>query len=201
MGTPELCITLSQANDDGPLLIALPEVAVVGVQAPVLVSLQNGDWRRARILVACQEKRRNPDSRRVSAVITSCGRQDLLERTLDSSFFSFNSYPIGQFIVVEDGAGCANEPLVEKYRRRKILWLATGKSVGQITAIDYAYSLVNSPYIFHMEDDWEFYAPGFIERSLLLLEALPNSLQVWLRAFNDTNHRCGRKPRPPQGSL
>jgi hypothetical protein len=40
----------------------------------------------------------------VTLVLTSCGRQDLLERTLDS-FFVYNTYPIREFIVIEDGDG------------------------------------------------------------------------------------------------
>lgn len=41
----------------------------------------------------------------VSVVLTSCGRPDLLIRTLDS-FFRFNTYPVSQFIVVEMGRPC-----------------------------------------------------------------------------------------------
>jgi len=37
----------------------------------------------------------------VTAVITSCGRFDLLEETLDS-FFEFNTYPIKKIIITED---------------------------------------------------------------------------------------------------
>ena len=37
----------------------------------------------------------------VSLVITSCGRFDLLERTLDS-FFEYNTYPIKKVIITED---------------------------------------------------------------------------------------------------
>ena len=34
---------------------------------------------------------------------------------------------------------------------------------GQIKSVDYAYSMVETPYIFHLEDDWEFYESYFIE--------------------------------------
>jgi hypothetical protein len=40
--------------------------------------------------------------------------------------------------------------------------VATGKKVGQIKAIDMVYMWVETPYIFHFEDDWEFLAKGFI---------------------------------------
>src|SRR5271170_1236016 len=37
----------------------------------------------------------------VTVVVTSCGRQDLLERTMDS-FLKYNRYPISKYIIVED---------------------------------------------------------------------------------------------------
>jgi len=126
-----------------------------------------------------------PMDGKVTVVLTSCNRPDLLRQTLDS-FFSYNSCPIAAFVVVEDGPTSLD--VVSSYpfpcRHRLI---ATGERVGQIAAIDYAYSHVQTDYIFHLEDDWEFYAPGFIEKSLRLLVALPQCLQVYIRALNDTN--------------
>lgn len=73
----------------------------------------------------------------------------------------------------------------KRYVGRPILWLATGGRGGQIAAIDYAYSHVATPYIFHLEDDWEFYRAGFIEKSLVVLRSDTNCSQVWLRALNN----------------
>jgi FkbM family methyltransferase len=122
----------------------------------------------------------------VTVVITSCGRQDLLERTLDS-FLEFNTYPIAEFIVIEDGDGERNTALGRKYSAHPMRWLSTGRRVGQIAAIDRAYAEVWTEYIFHCEDDWEFHAPRFIEKSKTILEKNPSILQVWLRGLADTN--------------
>lgn len=122
----------------------------------------------------------------VTVIVTSCARQDLLERTL-ASFFAFNTYPECDIIVMEDGLQGANRNLIERYTGRNVTWLATGGRVGQIRAIDRAYAHVRTDYIFHCEDDWEFYAPGFIEKSLAVLRSNPFILQVWLRAIDDTN--------------
>ena len=97
----------------------------------------------------------------VTVVITSCGRYDLLEQTIDS-FLRYNTYPIDKFIVMEDGDAHPS-PLVEKYRLHPFEWLTTGKRVGQIAAIDRAYQEVKTEFIFHCEDDWEFFEPSFIE--------------------------------------
>ncbi len=122
----------------------------------------------------------------VTAVITSCGRYDLLRQTLDS-FLLYNKFPIKQMIVVEDG-GEIPDIIKSSYIEHPMLWLSTGKRVGQIAAIDYAYSRVKTEYIFHCEDDWEFYRPGFIEKSLVLLRAHQKCLQVWIRGFHDTQY-------------
>ncbi len=122
----------------------------------------------------------------VTVVLTSCGRRDLLVRTLNS-FFRHNTYPIYEFLIVEDGQAENRAALEWHYKEHNVRWLATGERVGQLGAIDYAYRKVRTKYIFHCEDDWEFYAPGFIEKSLAVLEANPDVLQVWLRALDDTN--------------
>ena len=122
----------------------------------------------------------------VTVVVTSCGRQDLLKTTLNS-FLQYNTYPLEELIVIEDGNGARNEALMNEYREYPFRWLATGEKVGQVAAIDIAYRCVHTEYIFHCEDDWEFTAPGFIEKSLNVMVRNPSILQVWLRALNDTN--------------
>jgi len=120
----------------------------------------------------------------VTVVLTSCGRQDLLERTLDS-FFRYNTHPLREIIVVEDGDGAINQHLVHKYGKYPLNWLDTGGRVGQVAAIDLAYSLVKSDLIFHCEDDWEFLRPRFIERSVEVLNSDDSLLQIHLRAMDD----------------
>lgn len=122
----------------------------------------------------------------ITVVLTSCGRPDLLERTI-ASFDKFNTAPIARKFIVEDGGADFMSGI------RKDGWHVVctrndeGKRVGQIMAIDVAYSFVKTPYIFHLEDDWQFYAPGFIERSLQVLESEPKCITVWLRHPADTN--------------
>lgn len=123
----------------------------------------------------------------VTVVLTSCGRQDLLETTLDS-FLRFNTHPVREIIVVEDGDGARNNRLMEKYRADPFRWMSSGERVGQIAAIDLGYRAARTEFIFHCEDDWEFTAPGFIEKSLAVLRDNDAVLQVWLRALDDTNN-------------
>lgn len=126
----------------------------------------------------------------VTVVITSCNRFDLLEKTIDS-FLKYNTYPIKEIIVSEDGG--MNDDIVRlmsssKYEGVEIRWFffPDGRQ-GQIKSIDRAYSLVTTHYIFHCEDDWEFYQEGFIEISKDILDKYPKVIQVWLRNKDDTN--------------
>src|SRR6516225_9277847 len=120
----------------------------------------------------------------VTVVFTSCGRQDLLDISL-ASFFRFNTYHDIDVMVVEDGPAKRNRELTRKYANRSIAWLSTGSRVGQISAIDYAYSHVRTPYIFHTEDDWKFHACGFIEKSLLILRAHSDCIIVRVQPLNE----------------
>ena len=123
----------------------------------------------------------------VTVVVTACNRPDLLERTL-SSFFCFNTYKhITKVIVVEDsGMPGLNDRLKGKYANT-VTWLDNETRLGQIAAIDRAYALVETPYIFHCEEDWLFYEKGFIEASMAILESDQKVIMVWLRAHTDTN--------------
>ena len=117
----------------------------------------------------------------VAVVITSCNRFDLLEKTLDS-FFKFNTYPLNQIIIIEDSdKNLKVNTLIKKYKQHNITLIINNKRIGQLNSIHKAYSCVNSDYIFHCEDDWEFFEYGFIEKSLNILSKDRKILSVWLR--------------------
>jgi len=124
---------------------------------------------------------------KVTVVITSCNRPDLLRQTLES-FLIFNTYPIEEFIIVEDsGKNGINDFCYDILPRDKVTLLYNEKNIGQAASIDRAYSKVKTDFIFHCEEDWEFYKKGFIEASFELLNNDPKIFTVWLRAHNDTN--------------
>lgn len=123
--------------------------------------------------------------KKVTCILTSCGRQDLLEITL-LSFFKFNTYPIEEFIIYEDsGIIGVNDDLKKLYSHIK--WIEPQERTGQIVALDTLWHAVKTPYAMTLEDDWETYRSGFIEASMAILEAHPKIMQVWLREKEDTN--------------
>jgi hypothetical protein len=123
----------------------------------------------------------------ITFALTSCGRQDLLERTIDS-FLEKNTYPIKKYLINEDSAiEGINDRLKQKYSYLDIEWIENKERMGQIWSIDNMYSKIKTKYIFHCEDDWLFTEKSFIEKSLEILENNPTILQVWLRDIQDLN--------------
>lgn len=124
----------------------------------------------------------------ITVVMTSCNRHDLLARTLESFLAHENEGRVARIIVGEDGDGDPGAVC----RRFGAEYFRTGERVGQIKLIDRLYAMVDTPYIFHLEDDWEFHRSGFMQKSRALLEADPKTLLVWVRAWNDTfDHPLG----------
>jgi Glycosyl transferase family 2 len=112
----------------------------------------------------------------VSFVLTSCGRFDLLERTL-ASFLQHNTYPISEFIIVEDSGSPEVRDVLKAFPVVFDLIINT-QARGQIASIDLAYSRVTQPLIFHCEDDWLFLRSRFIEDALTIVKAFPQISMV-----------------------
>lgn len=121
----------------------------------------------------------------ITMVVTSCGRQDLLAETL-KSFEQFAPNTLDELIIVEDGPDDNNfvRDLMPTVGSFNLLNSPTARR-GQLLNIEWAYSQVKTPYIFHCEDDWKFTAPNFIEDSRRILEANSECLMVHLRSHRD----------------
>ncbi len=128
----------------------------------------------------------------VRVVLTSCGRFDLLAKTL-TSFFKHNTYPIRQFVLVEDSGKDEVRDAIPSEYRDQIDLIINQPQIGQVASIDKAYKQVETDYIFHCEDDWLFYRPGFIEDSKTVLDAEPQSLMVKLRSYHHDHMYYGKR--------
>jgi hypothetical protein len=124
---------------------------------------------------------------KVTVVLTSCGRLELLRQTVDS-FLKFCEYPIEEFIIIDDsGNKNVHEDLKYQYSAEYFHLILNEQNIGLIPSIDKAYSKVRTPFIFHTEDDWEFTRAGFIEKSVKILQNERNIMQVWLRGDKNPN--------------
>jgi hypothetical protein len=123
----------------------------------------------------------------ISVIITSCDRNDLFEITL-RSFFAYNQYPIKE-VLVRDDSGLLTvwtelEEILSEYCPVPFRLLAPGQ-IGQIKSIDTLMAEVKTEYVWHSEEDWEYYKPGFIGKSLTILENDPKILTAWIRPPSD----------------
>ena len=124
----------------------------------------------------------------VTFALTSCGRMDLLQQTVDS-FIKFNKYPIKEWLIIEDS--CDPKIWEELKLINETKWdsrfklILNEENLGMFGSIDKLYQNVNTEYIFHSEDDWEFYRGGFIEDSIKILETQPKVIQAWIRPKSD----------------
>ena len=120
-----------------------------------------------------------PDT--VTVCITSCGRLDLLAETL-GSFRAFN--PGGRYILSEDStdAGIIAE-IILRYPEFKVL--SGSVRLGIMGSIDRLYSAVETPFIFHLEDDWVFDGPVNWGAALALLEHDDKIANICVRAFEE----------------
>lgn len=119
----------------------------------------------------------------ITLVVTSCGRLDLLKRTLET-FDRFNTAPMRHVLITEDSGDADVQNCIPEHWRPFTRFIINNPKLGQMRSIDAAYALIETSWVFHCEDDWDFYRPGFIEESMILLQNDPQALQVWLRSFN-----------------
>ncbi len=120
----------------------------------------------------------------ITAVFTSCGRFDLLQRTI-SSFLTHADLPLHEIIVIDNSTLPNAESTIKSLTNRELVVIANAENIGQVSSIDNAYARVQTDYIFHCEDDWEFFDSGFLSLSKQLLEDRRNVINVNLRVRFD----------------
>jgi hypothetical protein len=131
-------------------------------------------------------------ARDITICLTSCGRFDLLEKTISSLVSYWDGQPPAAFLIHEDSGKIPDNLAIELnrflYRHWQIKseWTVSNR-LGQVNAIDTLYTQVHTPFIFHCEDDWEFYQEGFINDSREVLMQDRKIYTVWLRHPNDRN--------------
>lgn len=116
-------------------------------------------------------------------VITSCGRFDLLERTLASMHPWIGMFP--NRIVVEDSGHTSQ--LFNQLKSDGFTILINGSSLGQHRSIDNAYCYIDTDFIFHCEDDWEFLEePNFCGAKHILKNGIDEHTKLSVVSFRDS---------------
>lgn len=117
----------------------------------------------------------------ITLCVTSCGRPDLLRRSLDS-LLAHNEFEAKWLI--ED----AGDREVAGYLA-SINWgggvILNEERLGQMRSIDRLYEQVRTPLIFHCEDDWLFEATELLADCERVLDAEPMASCVCVRKISD----------------
>lgn len=120
----------------------------------------------------------------VSLFLTSCNRPQLLKATLES-FVKYNTHPVEYGVIVEDSGLKGINDFAHSIVPFPIKIIYADQRRGQMKSIENGLQYLNTKYVFHCEEDWEFYNYGFIEESMRILKKNDKITAVRLRAFDD----------------
>lgn len=126
----------------------------------------------------------------VTLCLTIGRRPHLLRQTLNSLF---ERCKFENIIAIND---FRDEPTNAVFRELcpegKLISL--DQQIGHHRAVDHMYSMVQTPYVFHCEDDWLFDAPIDIAGATEALKSNSQISQVCLRRLSDFNFSESEKP-------
>ncbi|TLP48097.1 glycosyltransferase [Cohaesibacter sp. CAU 1516] len=132
---------------------------------------------------------------KITLCVTSCGRKDLLARTLDS-FVPSHTNNLSRMLVIDDANSLEVKLWVEE-NYPDIEVILNDTQLGQMKSIDKLYQGVDTEFIFHGEDDWLFGGEDTIPSCMKVLEAEPDVSVVCVRKISDLQQRfqdnCLRK--------
>ena len=123
----------------------------------------------------------------ITAIFTSCGRFHLLRRTLES-FIKNIDLEIEKIIVIDNSTFDHAETelrSISESIKTPLYYVLNDENIGQVSSIDLAYAYVDTEYIFHCEDDWEFFDTGFLKLSIELLKERSDIVNINLRVRFD----------------
>jgi hypothetical protein len=110
------------------------------------------------------------DPGKLTVVLTSCGRFDLLAETITSFLDHFDV----DRIVVADDAGDAGAAAMFAAKVPKVDMRVNDPRRGQMRSIDGLYASVQTPYVVHLEDDWKFTGGVDLDKVVCFLDARPD---------------------------
>lgn len=117
----------------------------------------------------------------ITVCLTMGRRPDLLRQTLESLRPDLDGLTV---LAINDfGDSATNDMFARVCPQGRLIDL--GHQVGHHRAVDALYSAVETPYIFHIEDDWAFSRHGFLPEAKRLLDADSALSSVCFRDISD----------------
>ncbi len=135
-----------------------------------------------------------------TVAITSCGRFDLLQRTLTSLFPNLIG-PIAKLVIIDDSGDRSIENVVDRFVSRgiQIDLTVNKKSIGQIRSLDHIYSKMETEYVFACEDDWEFISGGFIAKTFDVIHAYDSCSKCMITGLSKVSKQYAGEITTPNG--
>lgn len=94
----------------------------------------------------------------VTVTITSCKRWELFKTTINSFVNCCKDiHLIDEWICVDDNSSEEERHLMQQFYPFIKFYFKTPKEKGHPQSMNIIRNLVNTPYTFHMEDDWQFF--------------------------------------------
>jgi len=124
----------------------------------------------------------------ITLFVTSCGRPTLLKITLES-FVKHNNYPIKEAVIIEDSGKKGIIDFAKDILPYPCKIIYNEKNLGLFKSTLKGLESINTDWIFHCEDDWQFNSSNFIQNSL---EIFNRNNTITLVTLIKHNHLLGK---------
>jgi hypothetical protein len=133
------------------------------------------------------------DPTKLSVVLTSCGRFDLLEETVASFLRHFDT----DSVLIAEDAGDTAVAAAFAAKVPQVEIRVNNPRLGQMRSIDALYASVQTPYVLHLEDDWKFTGGVDLDKVVRFLEARSDISVVCIgyrfdRRFRHSAHKTAQ---------
>lgn len=117
----------------------------------------------------------NTEDPLITLTITTCKRYDLFERTINSFINCCQDInKIDRWICVDDNSSEDERKLMKNKYPFFDFYFKTLKEKGHPHSMNIIRNMVNTPYVLHLEDDWEFFLPdNIIDKSIQIINYHP----------------------------
>lgn len=112
----------------------------------------------------------------VTFTITTCKRYDLFEKTMNSFLNCCTDlHLIGNWFCIDDNSSEEDRKKMKQNYPFLTFYFKNQNEKGHCKSMNIIREIVNSPYIFHMEDDWQFFIKdNYITKCLEVLNISDN---------------------------
>jgi len=128
-----------------------------------------------------------PNDIKITMMITSCKRYNLLEQTLNSFFDCCLDHDfIKEIILIDDNSDKEDVSkiiqLLMKINKPYIVVHKSSHTKGHANSLNYYFDLIKTDYIFHAEDDWLFtIKDNLISKAFFVMDEYPEIKEVVYR--------------------